>query len=463
MSVDSPPQFGRFSLTPQSGTRIETKYRRIITDLPVPESLPYFERLQRHEPVAMQCQPPLLWDHAEGAIVHDPFGNRWIDWSSCVLVANAGHAHPKIHERVASLVDRRQLATYVFAHTDRVELVERLAAVAPDGLDKVFLLTTGSEAVENTVKLMRAWGRNQHPDKRTIVSFYGGFHGRTLGSQRAGGIPGLKTWIGDDDPTFIQVPFPDGYLQQDVSFEIFERTLDEAGINPAMVAGVVSETFLGIGPDFFPVDYAQDLRRWCDVNSALLTFDEVQAGFGRTGKFFAFEHYGVVPDLIACGKGISGSLPLAAVIGRGSVMDTFPVGSMTSTHSGSPLSVAAGLGAIDALVSEGLVERAARLESTIAAVLERLQRRHPKRIGCTRVKGLVGGVRVVQPGSLEPDPDFTHATVESCFRNGLLLFAPVGLGGGCLKIAPPLSIPEDALVESLNVFEEAFDGVAADA
>ncbi len=456
-----PKLYGRFSLTPTPVPQIETKYRRIRTPLPVPESVPYFEQLLRYEPVSMNCQPPVLWDHAEGALVYDRFGNSWIDWSSCVLVANAGHSHPRIHARVRDLVERKQLATYVFAHEDRAHLAAELVRIAPHGLDKVFLLTTGSEAVENTIKLMRAWARRDSSERRVIVSFGGGFHGRTLGSQLAGGIPPLKDWIGADDVTFIQVAFPDGYLQEDTSFAVFERTLEAHGVEPGDVAGVLSESYLGIGPDFFPVEYAQELRRWCDRHAALLAFDEVQSGFGRTGKMFTFEHYGVVPDLIACGKGISGSLPLSAVIGRADVMDQFPVGSMTSTHSGAPLGVAAALGALEALESEDLVARAARLETPLLRALEDLSARHGDHIGCIRARGLVGGVRVVEPGSKNPDADLATRVVEGCFRRGLLLFAPVGLGGGCLKIAPPLSIPDDALAESLEVFRDVFaDAVA---
>ncbi len=449
-------RYGNFSLEPAAVPRVETDHRRIVTRIPVPESIPYFETLMRYEPRSMAGQPPVLWDHAEGAYVYDRFGNRWIDWSSCVLVANAGHSHPRIVERVKDLIARRQLATYVFAHEERAALVERLVKVAPAGLDKVFLVTTGSEAVESTIKLASSWGRRHRPDKKVVVSFEGGFHGRTLGSQLAGGIPALKTWIGGDDVTFVQVPFPDGYLQEDTTFAVFERSLAAAGIESGTVAGVLSETYLGIGPDFLPAEYARELRRWCDRHDVLLVFDEVQAGFGRTGKFFAFEHYGVTPDLVACGKGISGSLPLAAVLGRKDVMDTFPAGSMTSTHSGSPLSVAAGLGVLDALESDRLVENAAELEPVLTAGLASIERDFRRHVGCVRARGLVGGVRVVRPGTLEPDSELASSIVERCFRRGLLLFAPVGLGGGCVKVAPPLCISEGALREGLEVLSQSF-------
>ncbi|MEM7233862.1 MAG: aspartate aminotransferase family protein [Planctomycetota bacterium] len=449
--------YGRYSLEPRDVPLVETEHRRIQTKIPVPESVPVFERMQRFEPTSMHCMPPLLWDHAEGDKVFDRFGNRWIDWSSCVLVANAGHAHPKIVSRVGELVDRKQLSTYVFAHEERAELAEKLTQASPDGLDRVFLLTTGSEAVECAIKLMRTWGRRQSDTKRTIVSFSGSFHGRTLGSQLAGGIPALKTWIGGDGAAFVQVPFPDGYLQEDDSFEVFLETLRNAGVEPSDVAGVISETYQGIGPDFFPTEYAQSLRSWCDEHGALLCFDEVQAGFGRTGKFFAFEHYGVTPDLISCGKGISSSLPLAAVIGRDDVLQQYPPGSMTSTHSGSPLSCAAGIASLEALKEDRLVERAAELEEVLNARQAKIESSFSKHVGCVRGRGLVGGIRLVQPGTKEPDSELAYAITERCFQSGLLLFSPVGLGGGCLKIAPPLCTTESALNEGFDVLTDAFE------
>lgn len=452
----TPRRYGRYCLDPVEVPRVETAHRRIVTRLPVPETVPVFERLLRTEPASMACQPPVLWDRAEGHSVLDRFGNRWIDWSSCVLVANAGHAHPRVRERVAELLDRGLLSTYVFAHEERAELGARLAELAPPGLSKVFLLTTGSEANECAIKLLRTWGRRQRPEKRVVVSFQGAFHGRTLGAQLAGGIPALKAWIGIEDTGFVQVPFPDGYLVEDTSFALFERSLAEQGVDADLVAGVLAESYLGIGPDFFPTDYARDLRRWCDRHGALLCFDEVQSGFGRTGRFFCFEHYGVVPDLIACGKGISSSLPLAAVIGRPEVLDLYPQGSMTSTHSASPLCVAAGLGSIEALVEDRLVEQAAALEPDLAEGCRRIEARFRHHVGCTRARGLVGGIRVVKPGTKDPDPDLAFAVTEAAFQKGLLLFSPVGLGGGCLKIAPPLSTPRDALIEGFEVLEAAF-------
>jgi len=409
----------------------------------------------------MSGQPPILWHKAEGATVSDRWGNRWIDWSSGVLITNAGHAHPEIVKAVREVLEQPLLATYVFPHEGRAELTEKLAALSPDPANyQVFLLSTGSEATENCIKLSKTYALEKHgPRKKYIVSFQNAFHGRTMGAQLAGGMPRLKKWIGELDPTFVQVPFPDGYKNEDVSFDLFIKTLKEKHISPGDIAGVISESYQGIGPDFFPVEYARKLEAFCREHDIVLTVDEVQSGFGRTGKMFCFEHYGIKPDLIACGKGISSSLPLAAVIGRRDVMSLYPPGSMTSTHSASPLAVAAALANLRVLERECLVDRAARVGGWFLPELKRIQQQYSEVLGCFHGKGLVAGIQVVKPGTRTPDPDLAVKINIACFQRGLLMFAPVGLAGECVKIAPPLSISEEALRESVVVFEEAVDQV----
>ncbi len=455
LAVEKGKMYGRYSLEPREVPRVETEHRRIVTAQPAPDAVPILERLLAVEPPTMACLPPVLWDRAEGYQIEDPFGNRWIDWSSCVLVANAGHAPEPVVERVRAMIDRPLLSTFAFPHEARAELCERLVARSPEGLEKVFLFSTGSEAIECMIKMMRTWGRRTKPSKKIIVSFSGGFHGRTLGAQYAGGIPPLKEWIGVDDQSFLQVQFPDGYLLEDTSFSVFEKTIEAAGVDPSDVAGVMSESFLGVGPDFFPKEYAQALRRWCDEHGALLAFDEVQAGYGRSGRFFAFEHYDIAPDLFACGKGMSSSLPLSGLIGRADVLSTYPPGTMTSTHAGAPLSVAAGLGCLDAMESDDLVAKAAALEGDLLGACETFEKEFPEHVGAVRARGLVGGIRLVRPGTLEADADLAYAVTEHAYHRGLLMLAPVGLGGGCLKIAPPLVTPREALFESFEVLTES--------
>lgn len=449
-----------FDLTPRPVPRVETALRRIVTDFPVPESIPLLQRLHAAEPVAMQGQPPVVWDRAEGVLVSDRWGNRWIDWSSGVLITNAGHCDPRVAQAIREQVDRGLLTTYCFPNEPRLALVERIRDLLPDGLDKVFLLTTGSEAVECAIKLCRTQGRRTAEDKAVIVTFENAFHGRTLGSQQAGGIPVLKQWIGHLDPGFVQVPFPDGFRCSNTSFEVFEQSLERAGVAPGQVAGVMLETYQGGDASFAPVDYMRRLRAWCDEHDAALVCDEVQAGFGRTGTMWGFEHYGIVPDLTVFGKGISSSLPLSAVAGRAELMDLHPPGSMTSTHSGNPVCCAAALAGINAIVDDGMVANARTMGERLHSRLAALRDEHASIAGVFG-KGLVAGVVLEKPDG-GPDAATAFDVVRRSVERGLLMFAPVGFGGGTIKICPPLMINAEALDESFEVFAGALhEAVAA--
>jgi len=449
-----------YSRVPVDVPKVDTKFRKIQTALPVPESLEIIERLEKYEPNSMSGQPPIIWDKAEGFQVYDKWGNMWLDWSSGVLITNVGHSHPRIIQALKNEIDSKLLTSYVFYHEKRAELVDLLQQDAPEGLDKVFLLSTGSEATENTIKLARTYGISKGgKEKHVIVSFDNAFHGRTLGAQLAGGIPALKEWIINLDPGFVNVPFPDGFFQEDVSFDVFLNSLKEQGVDPKNVAGVITESYQGAGPFFMPKEYAKKLEAFCQENDALLIMDEVQAGFGRSGKWFTFEHYEVKPDLIACGKGISSSLPISAVIGRTDVMNMYPPGSMTSTHSASPLPVVAAIENIKVLKDEKMTENAAALGEVLEERLLDIRKKHTDRIGYVTSKGLVAGLQIVKPNTKEGDKETAYKINERCFQKGLLMFAPVGVGGMCIKIAPPLMITKEALEEGLKVLDEVCDEV----
>jgi 4-aminobutyrate aminotransferase/diaminobutyrate-pyruvate transaminase/4-aminobutyrate aminotransferase/(S)-3-amino-2-methylpropionate transaminase len=235
-----------YELLPRKVPHVATKYRRIVTEIPAPESIPVLETLRRYEPQSMSGQPPVVWDRAEGIQVFDRFGNAWLDWSSGVLVTNVGHSHPKVRQAILDQVGHGLVHNYCFPSEIRARTVEALARVAPPGLDKVFLLTTGAEACECALKLMRTWGQKVGKrGKITLVTFDNAFHGRTLGAQMASGIPALKSWIVNLDPDMVQVPFPDGFRGPDTSFEGFLRALEERSVKPEQVAGVMTETYQG--------------------------------------------------------------------------------------------------------------------------------------------------------------------------------------------------------------------------
>ena len=456
-----------YPLQPVAVPTVHTPYRRIVTKLPVPESIPILEALHRAEPVSMQGQPPVVWHRAEGCQVHDRWGNMWLDWSSGVLVANAGHGRPAVVQAIVDQAQRPLHHTYCFANEPRARLAATLRRLAEDAAErvaghrrpayKVFLLTTGGETTENAFKLARTYGQKVGgPRKIGMVSFERAFHGRTLGAQMIGGIPALKNWIVHLDPDCHVVPYPDGFRTRDTRFGLFLETLDRRGVTPDRVAGVITETYQGGDARLLPVDYAQALRAWCDEHDVLLILDEVQAGFGRTGTFWGFEHYGVVPDVICCGKGIASGLPLSAVIARDDVMGLYGPGEMTSTHSGNPVCCAAALASIDLIETEHLVDNARVVGEVLNAELTRLCEPHRARVGMAHSIGLVGAIQMVTgPGSAEPDPDLAHAIVGRCIQKGLLLFAPVGWGGGTVKIAPPLCITADAVRDGCQALAEA--------
>ncbi|MBV9130689.1 MAG: aspartate aminotransferase family protein [Verrucomicrobia bacterium] len=440
------------NLEPKAVPEIRTRFRHIITDLPAPGSLPILRRLNQNEPRAMFCQAPVLWDRARDFQVYDAFGNMWLDWTSGVLVANVGHANPKVKQAIVETVQNDLLHTFAFPNAIREALIGRLIDKAPPPLDKVYLFTTGSETTECAIKLARTYGQTLHPDKIVILTFENAFHGRTLGAQMAGGIPSLKRWIKEPAPGFYQVPFPDGFRTQKYTFSDFLGSIARYGLDPHRIAGVMLESYQGGGASFAPIDFVQSLRAWCDAHEIQLIFDEVQAGFGRTGRYFAFEHYQVVPDMICCGKGMSSSLPISALIGKSVIMDLQEAGEMTSTHAGNPVCCAAALASLEIIDDEDLVEKAENLGRILHEELGKLDH---GMIGAVHGKGLVAGLHIVAPTTGEPDSARAAEIVYQCFIRGLLLFAPLGFAGATIKICPPLTITEEALKEGVEVLDQA--------
>ncbi len=446
----------------QSGARVRTQYRFIASPIPHPGSLRVIEDLARLEPVSMTGFPPVVWGRARGFQVWDTFGNQYIDFSSAVVLANAGHANPRIAAALRAQLDSELWHCYCNPSEIRLRTVNALAEVAPPGLDKVLLLSTGAEAVECALKLMRMYGRSLAPEKFHILSFLRSFHGRTMGAQMAGGYLDQQEWMGSKPPGFHHIPYPEcarcpwGRDRYDAcGQECLERgleTLRAQGVADHLFAGVISETFQGPTVAFMPLDYVQALRRWATEHQALLVFDEIQAGFGRTGRWFGFEHYGVEPDLFVLGKGMTSCLPMSAVVGRGAVLDLAAHGEMSSTHTGNPLCCAAALANIEAIRDDGLMANAAVLEPVVRRALEALRERFPDHVGAINGRGLVWGVYILDPSTGELAVELTRRVVARCMEEGLLMLQT---GRGTLKIAPPLCIPQDALLEGIGVIEGA--------
>ena len=405
-----------------------------------------FSRLDKIEPGSMHGQPKIVWHRAQGCHVYDEFENEFIDFTSGVLIANCGHNHPKVNAAIRSVLDQGLLTSYIFVNKHRVKLLENILRHVPVGMEQVLLFCSGSEAIEASIKLAKNYAKKNYSGaKKYILSFNGSFHGRTLGSQLAGGIPALKDWIEERDTNFLQVPYPDEDIQETCDFEKFKQSIQGQGICPNEISCLVFETYQGGVVKFAPIDFMQKLRQWCDENAISFIADEVQAGFGRTGKWWGFEHYGIIPDIIACGKGISSSLPVSAVIGRKEIMDQFSPGAMSTTHSGNPLCSAAAAANIEVIEEQNLVQNAADMGEILQAEMQKLAELYPSLIKCVYGKGLVCGVHFFNAAD-------ALKAVNLCVEEGLMLFNPVGTSGSTVKFNPPLTIDKDLLLQGISLF-----------
>ena len=465
--MNPPPSVLRNSLRqkPEPGPRIETAYRRIVTDLPAPGSLETLENTDRTIPIVNSFQPPIVWERAEGYQVYDGQGNCWIDFTSTAVAANSGHGHPAVRAALAKHVESGVLAQFNFVSSIRVELAERLLELAPPGMEKVYFWTVGSEAIEAALRVARIWGMRRSADKNHILTFSGDYHGWTLGAHQLSGTSAAKPWLPDPCPFIHHLPFPrvaaDEAERNPPDWEeFFERSMEDlaaSGVTPEQVAGVFVESVQGRTGLPLPISYVQTLRRWAEQHDALLIFDEVQTGFGRTGKWFAFEHYGVQPDLICIGKGVTSSLPLAAVLGPAEILDVLAPGEIMTTHAAHPLSCAAALANLKVIEDEGLVEAAEEKGKLAREELRRLQARFPEYISDVTGLGLLQAVHVQDPATRQPAAELASDWIWAAVRQGVMLFHT---NGAYIKVSPPLVIPVDALVEGIQALGDALAEVA---
>jgi len=454
-----------FSMIPQDVPQVVSKHRHIKTQIPVPESLPFFSDLDRYESRSMHGQLPVVWDRAEGYQVFDPWGNCWIDFTSTIFVTNTGHANEKIVDSLISSINRRLLHTYTFISKVRAEFLKKLIEILPAQFEKAFLLSAGTEATECAVKLMRLHGQSIHPNKLGIISFRGGMHGRTMGAEMLKGDPKQSEWIGYMDPNIYHLPFPYPWCAKEPGNSQYDwgqhfladmENLKFKGMKFENIAGFIIESYLGWGAIFYPEAYIKSLVQFARQYNCLITFDEIQGGFGRTGKLFCYQHYGVEPDLLCLGKAISGSLPLSAVVGSKDIMDLPAFGSMSSTHSANPLCCAAALANLEAIEADNLIEAAAAKGALLHQLLQDIKNKYSHRISYIFGKGLLAGVLFKDPQTGEPDSLFPSLVCERAMQKGLLL---VHTGRESIKIGPPLTIPEEALIEGIEVFAESIQEI----
>ena len=445
---------------------------QLVTEVPGPKSRALLARRAQAVPRGVPSVTPIAIVRAEGAVVTDADGNRLIDFGGGIGVVNAGHRHPAVVEAVRHQLDRFAHVCFpVSTYEPYVELAERLNRVTPGVHSKrTFLVNSGAEAVENAVKVARAFTGRQ-----AVVCFEHGFHGRTnLAMALTSKVNPYKKGFGPFSPEVYRIPFPYCYrcavagqrgsgaagqccmASSSQLEQIFASTVD-----PDSVAAIIMELELGEG-GFVPAprEYVMALAEFARDHGILLIADEIQTGFGRTGKLFASEHYSLVPDIIITAKSLAGGLPLAAVTGRADILEAAHVGGLGGTYGGNPLACAAALAVLDVMEAEQIPALAARMGERIRLRFCQWAGRHSC-IGDVRGLGAMIGMELVRdPAFKTPDKVLTASLQTAALQRGVLLLS-AGTYGNVVRVLAPLNTPAEVLDEGLDAVEEALEAVAA--
>lgn len=402
--------------------------------------------------------------HAENSELWDVEGNRYIDFAGGIAVLNTGHRHPDVIAAAKAQEDHYTHTSFqVVPYEPYIALAEKLNELAPgDHAKKSLLVTTGAEAVENAVKIARA-----ATGRPGVIAFTGGYHGRTLLTLgMTGKISPYKKDVGPFPSDIFRAPFPnvrDGISVKDALTGLQNLFLTDA--QPERVAAIIIEPVLGEG-GYTPVPFEMlhALRAICDEHGIMLIADEIQAGFGRTGKWFAIEHSGVVPDLITVAKSMAGGYPIAGVIGRAEVMDAVVPGGLGGTYGGNPVACAAALAAIEAIDSEGLLNRSLEMGELFRARFADIGARvSPYRMWDVRGLGAMIAIEFVTDfDSIEPDAALTKAVIAEALQRGLILLG-CGMHGNALRIMVPLTASDEIIEEGLAIFEASLAAAIANA
>ena len=414
---------------------------------------------EKYVPRGVTTAHPVVAERAQGAEVWDTEGRRYIDFVGGIGVMNVGHNHPRVMAAVREQLERvTHTAFQVVVYESYLRLAERLCEVAPgDGPKKAIFFSTGAEAVENAVKIARA-----ATGRQAVVSFTGAFHGRTLlALSLTGTVNPYKQDFGPYAAEVYQTPYP--YEYRGWTTEAALAQLDElfASVVAAnRVAAIIIEPVLGEGGFIpAPLGFMKALREVTTRHGIMLIADEIQTGFGRTGKFFAIEHSGVTPDLMTVAKSIAAGFPLSAVVGRAEVMDAPAPGGLGGTYAGNPVACAAGVAVMDVMRDEKLPERAARIGSVIEERMRSWQAEHDL-VGDVRVVGAMAGMELVRDRKTKISADTETARILGLARENGLLLLRSGAHHNVIRTLMPLTIPDDQLLEGLDILGTALAEVA---
>ncbi|MFL2713260.1 MAG: aspartate aminotransferase family protein [Gammaproteobacteria bacterium] len=451
----------QFSRIPKKVETLSTEHRIIKTEIPCSGTKDVLDKLDEYESRSMHGQIPILWDSAKDFNIFDIKGNKFIDFTSAIFFSNIGHSNTRVTSTMQEMLNKPILGCYAYGNEVRQRYLKKLVEFCGPGFDKAFLLSAGTETTEAALKLMRMRGQAKNKKRLGIISFENNWHGRTMGAQMMSGNIKQKEWVGYEDKDIHHLSFPYPWTLNKVSGEsFFLKNIDElikTGIDPKNdLCGMILETFQGWGAVFYPKDFVKAAEKFCKDNDIVLTFDEMQAGFARTGKAFGFQHYDVMPDLICCGKGMGNGYPLSGVIGKRDIMDLPEVGNMSSTHSANPMACAVGLAVIEEIESRNLIEESNRKGKVLKDRLNQLKQTSNGRISHILGEGLIAAILFKDPETGEADGLIASKIAEKCYEKGLLV---VHTGRESIKIGPPLTITDEALLEGISVIAESFNEV----
>ena len=354
------------------------------------------------------------------------------------------------------------MGQFSFASDIRIELAERLVDIAPDHCDKVYFWTVGSEAIECALRLAREAGLCQSVEKYHVLTHQADYHGWTLGAHQMSGTSASKPWLATPDSAIHHIPFPGRAADESGSTDwskFFHKSMSQLarkGITAEKICAVFIETMQGWGAVPLPVDYVKTLRTWADANDVLLVFDEVQTGFARTGKMFAHEHYGVKADLLCIGKGLTSTLPLAAVLGPADILDLLPPAEITTTHAAHPVSCAAALANLDVIEKEHLIAESVRKGNITEEALQNLKDKFPDVVRDVAGFGLLRGIHICDPQSGELSRELARDWTWAAVKHGVMLFQ---VNRPSIKVCPPLVIDDEAIVEGVEALGDALASI----
>ncbi len=400
---------------------------------------------------------PLMWHSAKGALVFNRNGDAWIDFTSAIAVANSGHSNEFVVDALKNALEEPLLATYNFPHRYRLELAEQLGKLLDDSTGESYglhFMSSGSEAVESSIKVALD---HHNQAESVIVSFYNAFHGNTLQSDSISGITRHSLFTSDkgDKVHYIKLPFQSRSSKtQSVSFQKnISDTLDKYGLSEYMVTGIIMEPYQGKGVFVADQQLINEVIEFCNATDALLIVDEIQSGFYRTSRRFAFEHFDISPDIICLGKGLTSSLPMSAIAVKRDIFNKSNELDIATTHSANPMSCVAAIANIKFMENKEFRQNLLDVSRSFKTQIDKLAEKYQNAISYSEVFGMVASLHITIDG--QHSKTLAEKIARDSFKNGLLLSMPNGPHGSFLRITPPLVIKNEMLEQGMQILDNA--------